>query len=1087
MPRCPPVDHFERLLADELNSTEEEALDRHLRQCATCRQTLELLTAPPAESGAPALTGQAASEPHAEFIDRLKADLVAAAHTRPDALAAEIRPLPRLPDYEIQGLLGHGGMGVVYRAQQISLNRTVALKMILGGAFATAKSQARFRAEAAAIARLQHPNIVQIYEIGEAEGLPYFSQEYVEGGTLAAHLDGAPLPPPRAAGLCELLARAVQFAHDRGIVHRDLKPANILLTTEGAPKVADFGLAKSLSEDGARAPVTQSGIALGTPRYMAPEQLAPFGPGRIAPGRACDIYALGVILYELLSGQPLYAGDTPLDVMVRVLHEDPTPPRVYRPNLPRDLETICLKCLAKAPSGRYASARDLADDLHRFLIGEPVRARRPSLLYRSERFIRRNKALVGAAAGIGLALAAGILATGLMALSEAQQRYLADRNAHQADVARQEAVQEAYQARIAAALAALGDHNVREAADELAPVPPERRGWEWHYASARLDDSMAAFRGYGHHVTLCPDGRQFASITDEGICLWDMGTRQRSALVATGTPFAIHVALTPSSGIVTLPDDRSDRLRLLDAHGRVQQQFTIPGNVSIHTLRLDRSGRRLACAWSKDHATEEFTLFDVASARQLIRFNHPSTAEVRSIDFSPDGGHLVTGSEDGLVRVWDAATGACVQTLRGHVGYVNQVVVSPNGRRVLSCGVDQTFLQWDMATGQLVDERYGHVDQVNAAVYSPDGRWIATAGADSTIRYWRTSGGPAVAVLLGHTAPVSSLAFTPDGRRVVSLARDDEVRVWGGPMGANPRVLKGHTSFVYPVAYSPDGKTIASGAWDHEVRLWDAVTGAPRAVLRGHTHYIGGLAFSPDSRRLVSRGADNTLRVWDVGTGKAVALLHDGRIRDAIAPHNIAFTPDGNSVAWVLGNQLKLWHPSAGDQTSVLSLPAESARLVEFSKDGRCMAVVGDGPEISIIESASRKSLLKLEGHAGRVNAVSFSRAGDQLVSGGADGTVRLWDAATGKCLRILRRHTDEVFAVVFHPDGNRIASAGRDRIIRIWDPGSGTEVAGLAGHANYVFSLAFSPDGATLVSGSGDYTVRLWDTFPLARRLQAR
>jgi hypothetical protein len=303
MSPCPAVDHFRRLLANKLTAAEEEALEEHLRQCATCRQTLESLTAHAPLSGD---EGPAAA-PSPDLLERLKAasDSVSEISRRGIVLPDESRPLPQVPGYDILELLGHGGMGVVYRARQVSLSRIVALKMILGGAFATSKSLARFRAEALAVARLQHPNIVQIFEIGEADGLPFFSQEYVEGGTLAARLDGTPAAPRRAAELCELLARAVQFAHDRGIVHRDLKPANVLLTADGAPKIADFGLAKRLEEGGADStPATEPGLALGTPRYMAPEQLTPVGVGQQTVDRPG-------LRYLRPGGGPLRVADRP--------------------------------------------------------------------------------------------------------------------------------------------------------------------------------------------------------------------------------------------------------------------------------------------------------------------------------------------------------------------------------------------------------------------------------------------------------------------------------------------------------------------------------------------------------------------------------------------------------------------------------------------------------------------------------------------------------------------------------------------------------------------------------------------------------
>jgi WD40 repeat protein len=1095
---CPSLTQLPRLLADELSPSEENALDSHLLRCATCREALETMTAPTRDSGN---TTQILSP---ELLRRLKEGAGSFTRVGKELFVEppDPRHLPRVPGYELLGLLGHGGMGVVYRARQVGLNRVVALKMIIGGAFATGKSLARFRAEAMAVARLQHPNIVQVFEIGEAEGLPYFSQEYVDGGTLAAQLDGTPTPPRRAAELCELLARAVQFAHDRGVVHRDLKPANVLLTAEGAPKIADFGLAKRLEESGAAiTPATDAGLAMGTPRYMAPEQLSPAGPANRAPvGPACDIYALGAILYELLTGQPLYTGDTPLGVLVRVLHEEPTPPRVYRPGLPRDLETICLKCLAKAPSSRYASAKDLAEDLHRFLVGEPILARPPSFVYRSGKFIRRHKSLVVAAAAIATILATGIVVTSVTALSEARQRRLADKNARkadenarQADAARQDALLLAYQARLAATMMALGDHNVGEAADQLNAVPENQRGWEWRYAASRLDDSLIALRDIGSGLVPCPAAGCFASITDDGLRLWDAASGRPGATIDSDSTQNLQASVGADGKLVFVEERERESIRVLGHDGRVRRRFTLPGKTYMHAWALDSTGTRLACAWITNHPSSRLAVFDLATGVELVRFAYDSVAgEIRTVGFSRDGRYVVTGGDDRLVRVWNVVDGSCVRTLHGHTGFLNGTVFSPDGRRLLSCAADQTFRQWDAETGQLLDERFGDIAEVNAAVYSPDGRWIATGGADGTVRYWSTFGGPAAAVLHGHTARVTRLAFSPDGSRVFSVSHNRErgiweARVFEGPGGGEPRVLRGHTNFVYPVAVSPDGRTIASGGWDKEIHLWDARTGESRLVLRGHEQYIASLAFSPDSRRLVSRSPDGTLRVWDVNTGNPLAQIRHGGVGIADRLYGVAITRDGARIACADVDKLYTWGLATGRDAGRLALPTDSARAVEFEPHGSRMAIVDNGPDVLILDGATAMKCLRLKGHTGRVNAVVWSRSGTRLVSAGTDRTVRLWDAVTGNCLRVFQGHTGEVFAAVFHPDGTRIASAGSDRVIRIWDPDTGAELARLPGHTSYVFSLAFSPDGATLVSGSGDYTVRLWDTFPVSKRLLAR
>ncbi len=292
-----------------------------------------------------------------------------------------------IPGYEVLDTLGRGGMGVVYRARQKKLGRVVALKMILAGAHAGEADLARFRTEAEAIARLQHPNIVQVYEVGEQGGLPYFSLEFCPGGSLEKRLAGTPLPAREAAALVEALARAMAAAHQKGVIHRDLKPANVLLAEDGTPKITDFGLARKL-EDAAHP--TLSGAILGTPSYMAPEQAAGKSKGI---GPAADIYALGAILYELLTGRPPFKAATALDTLLQVIEQEPAPVRQLNPQAPRDLDTICLKCLQKAPQQRYASAAALADDLRRFREGELITARPPGLLRRADRWVRRHQGL----------------------------------------------------------------------------------------------------------------------------------------------------------------------------------------------------------------------------------------------------------------------------------------------------------------------------------------------------------------------------------------------------------------------------------------------------------------------------------------------------------------------------------------------------------------------------------------------------------------------------------------------------------------------------------------------------------------------
>ncbi len=450
MTSCPSGEKLPGLLADALGAAERDALARHVEGCTSCQDQLARLTGtpdtevwrraghPPQDSGA-----------EEEMLRRLKQMPPGLAPTsrEPGTRPAGLRPRagipptgtesggpPPVPGYEILGELGRGGMGVVYEARQLGLQRTVALKMVQNGIQAGPKDLARFRTEAAVIARLQHPNIVQIYDVGEAAGRPYFVLEFVAGGSLAQHLQGTPQPVRPAAQLVETLARAVHAAHANGVIHRDLKPANILLqrsevrgqrseeggwslrsdlcplTSDLSPKITDFGVAKCAGgeEPDARG-ATVTGEILGTPSYMAPEQaMVPRQP----VGPAADVYALGAILYELLTGRPPFTGETPLATVLQVLHNEPVPVTSLRPNVPRDLETICLKCLRKEPRKRYGSALELAEDLRHFLRDEPIRARPVTAAERLWRWVRRRPVPAGL---LGAGLLAPVVA--LIALS----------------------------------------------------------------------------------------------------------------------------------------------------------------------------------------------------------------------------------------------------------------------------------------------------------------------------------------------------------------------------------------------------------------------------------------------------------------------------------------------------------------------------------------------------------------------------------------------------------------------------------------------------------------------------------------------
>jgi WD40 repeat protein/serine/threonine protein kinase len=1033
------------------------------------------------------------------------------------------RPAPRqVGDYDILAEVGRGGMGVVYKARHRGLNRLAALKMVLAGEFASHTQELRFRLEAELAARMQHPNIVQVYEIGSYEGRPFLAMEWFEGGSLANRLDGRPWSPRDAAALLETLARAIDIAHGEGVVHRDLKPANILLRRKSEPrkpksetelddqdlvsgstnsprglasdfalpiadfeaKLTDFGLARTI-EGGET--MTQSGFLVGTPGYMAPEQA---GGKRALVGPGTDIYALGVVLYQLLTGHLPFQRESTLELLRAVTSDEPTPPRRLQPSVPRDLEAITLHCLEKEPSARYPSALALAEDLRRFQEGKQVVARPVGAAARLVRACRRRPVIATLLVLLALSLIGGTSGITWKWLEANDQRDLANANAGQANKEKQAALYQAYRASLAAGNASLQTHEVADAARLLDLAPEALRGWEWRHLHSRLDDSSAVVSSpasTGAFLIPGPDQLRLGFSTTDRLSIMDLdGAEQKTVALGPQRPRGVSVAHT-QRGLriaVWVEDTGFD---LLDETGLVLCHATLtPDKITkIAGVVMSPDGRRLACS-REEHA--EFQVFDATSGKQTAICSNQGTG-VKT--FSPDSSRIATFNADSAC-VWDAATGTRVAICRGHAGDIHSVDFSPDGARLVTASTDGTVRQWDARTGQEVERPYDrHGALVNWAVYSPDGEWIASAGNDRTIRVWRARGQRDVAVLLGHTGQVIELAFAPDGRRLVSRGSRMDSTGWDGSdwiWDVDPRatlpVLRSHTSFVYPVAFSPDGRWLASGSWDKTVRVWDAATGELCATL-AHPNFVQGLAFGPDGTWLVTICHQNDrLRVWDVATARVRKEIPFSTDYDAA----LTVSPDGTRVAtrdfsW----DTSKWRLAVFDIGSGKLLFTTDGSALAYSPDGRWLAATdGDAKTLLLLDARTHETIARFRGHENTVFKAVFSADSSCLASCSQDLTIRLWQIGSGAC-RVLRGHFDVVYGVAFHPDGTRLASGSRDGVICVWDVARGDQLLRLRGHDDYVWSLAFSPDGSTLASGSGDGTVRLWDTAPVKKRYQAR
>jgi serine/threonine protein kinase/WD40 repeat protein/tetratricopeptide (TPR) repeat protein len=809
--------------------------------------------------------------------------------------------LPAVAGYEIVGQLGHGGMGVVYKARQTALKRFVALKMILAGPHAAPALIERFRTEAEAVARFQHPNIVQIYEVGAHQGLPFCALEFVDGGNLGQRIATGPLEGDEAARIAEPLARAIHYAHQHKVIHRDLKPANVLLTADGEPKVTDFGLAKQLDTDSG---ITQSGQVLGTPSYMAPEQAY----GRHDQvGPLTDVYSLGAILYEMLTGRPPFRGETMMATLEQVCLQDPVPPSKLQPKVPRDLETICLKCLAKNAGSRYRSALALAQDLERFRAGEPILARPESSLARLWRKARRSRTAILSSVALVLSIVIAIL----VARSLHQERRLG--NLHQRLQA--ELNQEQWTAEHADAIEAT--------LAELALVAPQqvegyRTAFREQYRKTLLN-TLSKPRLEAEDIRFVKTAledfeRRFPDAAQDLREQLRQRQGEWTQLFRLEMPFRGWNELFPNTRVKVNGDELTALPAAANAVANPDVMTTVPciGNAEM----------------------EAVFAAPAAAAPQLGILLHTTegfSGWVRALAFSQDGRLLATGSSDGTVRLWEVPRGREIHVFKPKMP-VNGVAITPD-RKVLAAS-GKNIQVWEIATGRLVQEVSAHPAGISSLALAPDGQRVVSGGADGKIKLWDPATWNDPTELTGHTASVNWLAFERDGRALASASNDKTAQVWNLER-REATVTVSHAEPVSWVALSADGRKLAS-ATNHETRLWEVKSGkeTPRLDLR----HGSPLAFAPDGQTLV--------------TGNVTINLAKPATRDFLANQFMVtsaacFTPDGQQIVTAhRDGTVRFWDATTrkprsvyGRQSYEFLVSATSARLGAPTSDKQALTL----------------------------------------------------------------------------------------------------------------------------------------------------
>jgi WD40 repeat protein len=1150
MTPCPSREQLEQFLGDRLGEADNRRLDEHLAGCASCQQVLRQLTQDGDEDrwrGLDTGQGSPGPAPQAAFLkdlpQRLRAclddDLTRIVNTGtlgdPEALAPRpahpagktiggegdgSRPpegLPTVAGYKIERELGRGGMGVVYLARDGRLGRWVALKMLLAGALAGAKERARFRTEAEAAARLQHPHIVQVYEVGDQEGRPYLALEYVAGSSLAQQLQGTPQPVRWAAELVEVLARAIHDAHQHGIIHRDLKPANVLLATENTeatekdrkqnstgsvpsvsslahctPKITDFGLAKQL--DGAAA-LTGSGTLVGTPNYMAPEQ-ADGRRGKVGP--ATDIYALGAMLYECLTGRPPFPAETVLETLLQTLRTEPVAPSRLRPGLPRDLETICLKCLKKEPARRYASARDLADDLARFRQGEPIRARPVGAAERAWRWGRRNPVV----AGLLLALAVVVvLGLGLVTWKWRE----ADTQRHEAEQLRHKAERRANRLAVDKALdlcahgdAGLGllrlvqtlEFAIQDGNRDLeTAIRINLAAWGSQFSIPGTLFTQESKTTGGlppiDVVAFRPDGKAVLIAAGLQTRQWDPATGQPFGPRLAGDQFrTVFAAAYSPDGRTALLSNAGGTVGLWDVHTGRKLRVFLTGMQDAWSAVFSPDGQTVAAAY-KDKTGPAVQLWETVTGRP--RFAEPlrPPALVFGMAFSPDGRTLLTGGQQNdraIAQLWDAATGKLKEPIFTQGEDVNAVAFSPDGRTALLGCMDGTVCFWEITTGRSLEPPLRHEASVHRVAFSPDGRTMLTGSRDHTARLWDAATHQPLGPGPRQHEGVDAAAFSPDGRTFLIGSRDGAARLWQCPRRQAVSPPLEHPHRIIAVAFGPDEKSLRTAS-TFAIHRWDLATW--QGASGGKTVRLQAAAFGPREDLLaVASGSEFVVRLGEGAPGGAPDLGSDlPALAPEVAANHLAFSRDGRTLFLAgyhwryphAAQEIRFWDVGTRRPlTRALRHPAQIDCLAQ-SPDGKLLVTGGRDRMVRVWDLATDQLLGSPLAHSHEIQVVACSRDNRTIVAGCQDGTVRLWDVATGRPRARQLQSPGLILAAAFSPNGHFLATGGVDRAARLWDLATGLPLGPPLQHLGAVSAVAFSADGQTIATGSHDRTVRLW------------
>jgi eukaryotic-like serine/threonine-protein kinase len=978
----------------------------------------------------------------------------------------EPRPFYKIGDYELLAQIAKGGMGVVYKARQVSLNRIVAFKTIRDGRLSTEAQIARFRNEARAAAALHHSNIVPVYEFGEVEGVHFISMEFVDGQSLAERIRKGPLDPMVAAGYLEEIAGTMAYAHSRGFLHRDLKPSNILVDSAGRPRVTDFGLVKPINS---QSDLTGDGGIVGTPSYMAPEQSL----SNTNASPASDVYSLGAILYALLTGIPPFSSENDLDTLIQVRTKDPIPPRSINAKVPPDLELVCLKCLAKEPARRYSTADLLAADLRRFLGGAPVTARSMRSWERLWYLSRRHPLQAAS-----VLLVCGLLCAWIATLIAANMRL--DRLNDNLATANARLVQMSSDKDAAAARA----HDL-----QIAAEAERGKADELLYVSDMQQAGTALRTGDMRRLSALLDrhrpqsGRKELSGGE-----WDF-LRRRAEMpgrtIARLNQPAYYVALSPDERhLLTTGKDGMIRAYSLPAE---DPQFSIDTHqIEVNGLAFSSDGEMLASAGDDGTIVLwQLNWRDATASKLRVIKAHPF--QVFNLLYSKDGHTLISAGRDKVIRLWDPATGKSLGVLDAHRDTAGSIAIHPAGKWLASAGQDGEILLWDLPTHSLARRIPSSGQPALSIDFSADGRLFAAGTHARDIRIWRLPDWELVDKIELLDDP-HGVVFSADGRAVLACDSAGTIRMW--PIGSSGipskqasqvseryHAWKAHNDEIYKmIVCRSTGELITAGR-DGVVTAWSLHRGEWFKDLRDLQAVTEDFQFIPGTGRIATTDGQ-TVSIWDAKSQFQARLL--GRVESKVCCLDVSL--DGSTLAaGGLAGAIRFYDlRHEGRETQQNIGRSFNVYRIALSPDGHLAAAIDrynseKHDDLFVLNTRTGKRLEQIRLAA--CDSAAFSPDGKWLFASGPSNAVVVWNAHTGEKISERPGHSSSINCFQFAPFGQWVATAGDDRLLKIWSTIDWHLKFDLKSAHRPLCGLALSADGRTLASCEREGVLTFWHT----------